>query len=222
MPAARDVADFDARATGYEAGWLGRLHREIADRTARLALAADPAPRRLLDVGCGTGYLLRTLAGRCPDAEELVGIDPAPSMVEVATRSAADQRLRFSRGVAEQLPYPDATFDLIVSTTSFDHWSDQLAGLRECRRVLQPHGTLILVNQFSLWLTPTLVGSRRGKSRTKRRGTRLLRAAGFDRVAWSALHAVIINAVTAASGGGHTPILAVDPRPSRGDGRPAT
>jgi ubiquinone/menaquinone biosynthesis C-methylase UbiE len=65
----RDVAAFDARAPGYESGWLGRLHHQIADRTADLALTLTPAPRRILDVGCGTGYLLRRLATRCPQAE---------------------------------------------------------------------------------------------------------------------------------------------------------
>jgi ubiquinone/menaquinone biosynthesis C-methylase UbiE len=38
----------------------------------------------------------------------------------------------------EHLPYADGTFDLVVSTTSFDHWSDQGAGLAECARVMTP------------------------------------------------------------------------------------
>jgi ubiquinone/menaquinone biosynthesis C-methylase UbiE len=132
VPPERDVAAFDARAVGYERGWLGRLHHDIADRTTDLALSTDPNATRLLDIGCGTGYLLRSLAGRYPDADELTGVDPAPSMIEIATASAEDERLRFSVGVAEHLPYPNGTFDLVVSTTSFDHWSDQQAGLREC------------------------------------------------------------------------------------------
>ncbi len=78
------------------------------------------------------------LANRCPDADELAGIDPAPSMIKVATASSGGDRLSFSVGVAEQLPYPDGPFDLVVSSTSFDHWSDQQVGLRECARVLQP------------------------------------------------------------------------------------
>ena len=51
-----------------------------------------------------------------------------------------------------------------MSTTSFDHWSDQQAGLRECARVLVPGGRLMLVDLFSLWLAPTLTGGRRGKA----------------------------------------------------------
>jgi len=48
----RDIAAFDARAGGYEGGWLGRLHQQIADRTAELALGVVPAPRRIRVSGC--------------------------------------------------------------------------------------------------------------------------------------------------------------------------
>jgi ubiquinone/menaquinone biosynthesis C-methylase UbiE len=197
VPPHRDVAAFNDRATGYDLGWRGRLHHEIADRTASLATATVAAPGRVLDLGCGTGYLLRTLAGRYRDAEQLVGIDAAPEMVRTASVTAHDDRLTFAVGVAEQIGFPDETFDLIVSTTSFDHWSDQQAGLRECARVLRPGGRLVLVDQFSRWLMPTMLTSRRGKARTRRRATRLLSRAGFCGPQWHRLHAVIINAVTA-------------------------
>jgi ubiquinone/menaquinone biosynthesis C-methylase UbiE len=199
VPPDRDLAAFEARASGYEQGRLGSMHHVIANRTVDLALVTHPDPRHGLDVGCGTGYLLRSLAERCPDADQLSGIDPAPSMIAVATASAQDHRLKFSVDVAEQVPYPDDTFDLVVSSTSFDHWSDQQAGLRECARVLQPGGRLVLVDQFSLWLTPTLLMSRRGKARTKQRASRLLTTAGFRDLEWHDLYAVIIKAVTATS-----------------------
>ena len=107
----RDIAAFDVRAPGYEDGWLGRLHHQIADRTADLALTLRPAPRRILDVGCGTGYLLRQLAARCPQAE-LAGIDPAPAMIEAARAAAVGERLQLVAGTAEDLPWPAGTFDL--------------------------------------------------------------------------------------------------------------
>jgi SAM-dependent methyltransferase len=83
--------------------------------------------------------------------------------------------------------------------TSFDHWSDQQAGLAECHRVLVPGGRLVLVDQISGWLVPTLVFSRSGQARTKRRVNRLLDAAGFGPVAWHRVYAVIINAAVATA-----------------------
>jgi ubiquinone/menaquinone biosynthesis C-methylase UbiE len=115
----RDVAAFGDRAPGYDEGWRGRMHHQIADRAADLALACVPAPRRILDVGCGTGYLLGRLAAHAPQAEVLAGIDAAPAMIEVARAAAVDDRLRFVVGRAERLPWPAAAFDLVISTSSF-------------------------------------------------------------------------------------------------------
>lgn len=193
----RDIAAFDARAGGYESGWLGRLHKQIADRTADLAVSLAPAPRRVLDVGCGTGYLLRQLAARCPNAVELTGVDPARAMLEAARLAAADGRLRWQHGTAEGLPFPAGSFDLVVSTTSFDHWADQQAGLARCAQVLAPGGVLVLTDQFSAWLIPTLIASRRHKARTKGRATRLLTAAGFLDIQWHGTGTVIVRAVAA-------------------------
>jgi ubiquinone/menaquinone biosynthesis C-methylase UbiE len=193
----RDVAAFGERAQGYDEGWRGQMHHQIADRTAGLALTCVPAPKRILDVGCGTGYLLGRLAVRAPHAEILAGIDAAPAMIETARAVAADGRLRFVVGTAERLPWPAAVFDLVVSTTSFDHWVDQRAELAECARVLAPGGCLVLADLFSPLLLPTLLAGRRDKARTRRRATRLLAAAGLRSPDWHRLYAVIIRAVTA-------------------------
>ena len=194
----RDVAAFGERAQRYDEGWLGQLHHQIADRTADLALTCVPAPTRILDVGCGTGYLLGRLAARAPQAEALAGIDAAPAMIRVARHAATDDRLRFVVGTAERLPWPAATFDLVVSTTSFDHWADQRAGLAQCAQVLAPGGCLVLADLFSvLLLLPTQLAGRRGKARTKQRATQLVTEAGLHSPHWHRLYAIIIQAVTA-------------------------
>jgi ubiquinone/menaquinone biosynthesis C-methylase UbiE len=198
VPEERDVQAFHDRAPTYENDWRGKMHLDIVTRTLDLALGVDPTPERVLDVGCGTGVLLRNLAGRMPDGDqELRGIDAAVGMIDVAKARADDPRLGFATGNAEHLPYADGQFDLVVSTTSFDHWEDQGAGLRECHRVLAPNGSLVLTDIFSLWLAPTLLFGRRDRARTKRRAGALLRAAGFRNATWHRLYAVIIGAAVA-------------------------
>lgn len=197
MPHDRDVQAFDQRAGSYESGRRGQLHKEVSGRVAELALSRAPAPRRVLDVGCGTGYVLRQLAARLPRASEFLGVDPAPRMIEVARSASSDERLNFTRGAAERLPADDCAYDLVVSTTSFDHWSDQAAGIRECARVLAPGGALVLTDLFSNLLWPTMLGSRRGKARTRSRATRLISAAGLRDPQWHPCLPVIIQSVTA-------------------------
>jgi ubiquinone/menaquinone biosynthesis C-methylase UbiE len=85
----------------------------------------------------------------------------------------------------------------VVSTTSFDHWADQRAGLAQCARVLAPGGCLVLADLFSVLLLPTLLAGRRDKARTRRRATRLVTAAGLRSPQWHRLYAVIVQAVMA-------------------------
>jgi ubiquinone/menaquinone biosynthesis C-methylase UbiE len=197
MPYERDVEAFDRRAATYESGSLGRVHLEISDRVADLALRQAPAPRRVLDVGSGTGYLLNLLASRLPDAAEFTGVDAAPAMVAAARARTTDERVRFTQGSAEQLPVDDGGYDLVVSATSFDHWTDQGAGLAECRRALAAGGHLVLADLFSPLLWPTLLAGRRGKARTRARATRLITAAGFSPPRWHHVYAAIVQAATA-------------------------
>jgi SAM-dependent methyltransferase len=120
---------------GRSNGW----HQEIAKRTAAVALGCNPQPSRVLDVGWGTGYLLRLLASRLPGALDLVVVDPAPSMVDVALGAqTGDDRIRIIAGAAEEVPFAESSSDLVVTTASFDHCGDQVASLRECARFLAP------------------------------------------------------------------------------------
>jgi ubiquinone/menaquinone biosynthesis C-methylase UbiE len=174
------------------------MHHDIAARTADLVVTTGELPRHVLDVGCGTGLLLRMLAARLPEAESLVGIDAAAGMIAAAKSMASDPRMSFSEGVAENLPCPDESFDLVVSSTSFDHWEDQAAGLGECARVLASSGHLVLTDLFSPLLVPTLLVARRDRARTKHRAETLLKAAGFRTMTWHSLYSLIIGTVVAS------------------------
>jgi ubiquinone/menaquinone biosynthesis C-methylase UbiE len=118
-------------------------------------------------------------------------------MITAGRAVAADIRLRFVPGHAEELPFAAGAFDLVVSSTSFDHWSDQQAGLAECARVLAPGGRLVLTDLFSPWMLPTLIGRRRQKARTTTSANRLLTVAGFEDIQWHDIYGVVIRAASA-------------------------
>jgi ubiquinone/menaquinone biosynthesis C-methylase UbiE len=110
----------------------------------RLAIdaAADSAPGTVLDIGCGTGLLLRDVRKRWSTAK-LFGVDPAARMIDVARNHLPDAVLTV--GGAESLPLSDGSVDLVLSTTSFGHWAAQELGLREVARVLSPTGRCVIV-----------------------------------------------------------------------------
>ncbi len=138
-----DVERFDRWSSTYEGYWLQKLVFDRVHRAVLDAVADQARPAALLDVGCGTGRLLRSAARRWPDAH-LIGVDPASGMVAVA-RELMPQAT-FESGEAEQLPLPDASIDAALSTMSFHHWQDQPAGVREIARVLRPGGCFVLAD----------------------------------------------------------------------------
>jgi ubiquinone/menaquinone biosynthesis C-methylase UbiE len=137
------VARFDRWAPGYDGSALQPLlylavHAAVLDRCAQ----AVPAPRRLLDVGCGTGRLLRSAACRFPGAG-LVGVDVSSGMLSVAAAAASpppERRVLLVRAAAERLPFADGVFDLVTATLTYRHWADRDAGIAEIGRVLAGGG----------------------------------------------------------------------------------
>ena len=140
----KDIERFNQWSSTYEDSWLQRAFFDQIHKAA-LALAASIVhqPESVLDVGRGTGRLLRRANRYWPEAQ-LIGVDPAHGMIEMAKRLTPNAT--FSTGMAEALPLQDASVDLALSTTSFHHWQDQAAGLREIARVLRPGGYFILVD----------------------------------------------------------------------------
>jgi ubiquinone/menaquinone biosynthesis C-methylase UbiE len=92
---------------------------------------------RFLDIGCGPGAALEHARGT---GARVAGVDPSPSMVARASARVPEADVRV--GSAEDLPFPDDTFTVVVNVASFHHWADRDAGLREILRVLAPRGRL--------------------------------------------------------------------------------
>ncbi|OPY59644.1 MAG: Demethylrebeccamycin-D-glucose O-methyltransferase [Syntrophorhabdaceae bacterium PtaU1.Bin034] len=107
----------------------------------------------VLDVACGIGIPSLVAAARVAPAGTVVGIDITPGMVEQAKARAAGKGLgnvSFQEGDAEDLPFPDEKFDVVLCNMGLIHMPDRGKALKEMRRVLKKGGTVSL----SVWSTP--------------------------------------------------------------------
>jgi ubiquinone/menaquinone biosynthesis C-methylase UbiE len=96
----------------------------------------------ILDLGCGTGRFANALATRFK--ANLVGIDPSMKMLQHAVKNRSSKSVAYIRGVAEAIPLPAASVDLIFVSMVFHHLTDPVAAAKECNRVLRSHGHLVL------------------------------------------------------------------------------
>lgn len=146
----RAVRDSFARAAAtYDDAAV--LQREVADRLLARLDYINLRPLRILDLGCGTGYLTRLLSRRYPSAQ-IVALDLALPMVQAARRHTTARlpfgfgrrlsRCRYANADAEALPLSDTSFDLVVSNLTLQ-WCDPDRVFRECRRVLRPGGLFL-------------------------------------------------------------------------------
>lgn len=122
---------------------MAKIHRPLLDQ------AGIRPGHRVLEIGCGTGNLSILAKSLHPDAE-VVGLDPDPKALARARRKAEREALlvRLDRGFAEELPYPEASFDRVLSAFMFHHLGpdEKERALSEIRRVLKPGGSLHLLD----------------------------------------------------------------------------
>lgn len=158
--------EYTRAASAYEERWL-RYVRETAHRT--LAHLAPRPGARVLDVGCGTGFLLRGLEARAPAARGF-GADLVPAMLRAAQRHGTQAGLAAADAAA--LPFATASFDAVVTVSVLHFWPDPHEGLREIRRVLRPGGRLVLTDWRRDYLSVRLLD----------RGLRLSGRAAYRRI----------------------------------------
>jgi len=156
--------------------YLGR-RRIISSLVEKICSTLEPNPR-ILDVGCGTGANLKMLAahGRAE------GVDISSQAVDFCRQRGLDS---VKLGPIEQLPYGDGSFDLVTALDVIEHLDDDVAGLREIRRVLRRDGRLLVFVPAFMFLW----GVQDDVSNHRRRYTlpslvKAVEAAGF-RVEWN-------------------------------------
>ncbi len=112
--------------------------REYALLKERLALQPDDL---LLDVGSGDGFWTLRLARHCA---RVTGLEPGGQGLAYANTFHERPNVRYVRGAAEAMPFPDESFDKVISISSVEHFEDPVQGLREMHRVLKPGGRLAI------------------------------------------------------------------------------
>jgi ubiquinone/menaquinone biosynthesis C-methylase UbiE len=145
-PAATEGWQLEANsAEAYERYLVPAMMARWAGLLVEAAGPADGA--RVLDVGCGTGIVARSAAPRVGARGRVVGLDANEGMLAVARAQSAaiHPPIEWRQGSATTLPFPDGSFDLVLSQQMLQFASDPSAALREMHRVLAPGGRAALL-----------------------------------------------------------------------------
>src|SRR5262245_22325200 len=128
---------FEAASASYDASAIlaGRLREQMIARLDWI----DFVPESILDLGCGTGRGAATLAMRWPSAR-IVALDASPAMLRQAARHDAGGNGELFCAMAETMPLPDASFDLVFSNLMLPWCEDIDAVFAEVARILEPRG----------------------------------------------------------------------------------
>lgn len=182
---------FNSTAEDYNQSHDGKfvqcMYQEIVERVKVLK------PKRVLDLGCGNGNVIQLLKSRIPS--QYYGLDISEKMIE-ETKKRFGNEVKLCVGDAENLPFEDQMFDLIICNASFHHYPRAERAVAEMKRVLKPDGTVILGDPtlpgkiFTSILNLLMKYSNSGEAKIwhKKEITALFRGYGFQVKDWKKIN----------------------------------
>lgn len=144
MPQQHFDASFGASAPeNYQRFFVPAIGEPLARHT--LSVARLRPGEHVLDVGCGTGVVTRMAAEQVGPNGKVAGLDVNPGMLAVARSvTAGDSSIEWHEASAEEMPFPDASFDVVLCQLSLQFVPDRARAVREMRRVLKDGGRLVI------------------------------------------------------------------------------
>jgi len=145
----RDM-NFDKSAARYDGAFGGASRKFYRLLLSQVELRQDAT---VLDVGCGTGVILHSMADACPING--YGIDMSENMIEQAKQKCPEMKIQVSR--CEETPFDDNTFDVITACMAFHHFSDKAGFVKEAARIIKPGGCVYIADpRFPLLVRKTM------------------------------------------------------------------
>jgi len=177
---------FTEQAKAFENANMNFSKKEYLDYTMK-AIGASKTDL-VLETAAGTCVCGRTIA---PMVQKVTCLDATPAMLDIGIQSAKEAgigNMEFVRGIIEKLPFPDASFDIVMTRLSFHHFQEMQTPFMEMDRVLKPGGKLVIIDmeaaEESLRETEDSIERLRDCSHVRNRSRQefvsLYRAAGYE------------------------------------------
>ena len=199
---------YDERDTVYYSREGKISCRDIAEQLKNVPY------EKLLDVGCGTGYLIELLSGQ--RRAQFIGLDLSEEMIKAAkAKNIADAD--FMTGTANNLPFADNTFDIVTCSQSFHHYPYQEQAMQEAWRVLKKDGLYVLsdtgIGGIGAWIDNhilfKLMKSGDCHTQNKRGIEKRMSSAGFNIVSSRQISGMIYTVIGSKIGGLNETLLSI-------------
>lgn len=154
MTEAQVQQQYNQLASRYDQRWNWYVTNTLSFLKTWVNLSASD---KVLDIACGTGEFERMVLSEKP-TQQMVGVDISEEMLAIARQKLHSySNVSFQAGSASVLPFPDQSFDVIVSANAFHYFDDPVTALAEVKRVLKTNGKVVILDWCKdFWLCRVL------------------------------------------------------------------